>query len=292
MKLKNHRIQGVEFLAAHYTGKVITPEIVVLHDTAGRLTKGNSAQYLASKNPGQASAHFVLEIDGTVTQLVPTNRQANHAGASTWQGRSGCNAFSIGIEIVNPGKLTRLSGGSAVAWFGQEFGYGEYRLADVTTREHGAGAWMPYTEAQMDSLLDLLTALFGGIPTLRDITTHWYISPGRKIDTNPLFPLESVRARILGRDDPADLATEAASRPASAEEMVQIEVGYGDSLNMRRWPSFNPNILAAIPGASVVPVIRRGTFDGREWLLVRYSGQEGWVVGRYTAPLIQSERVF
>jgi N-acetylmuramoyl-L-alanine amidase len=53
---------------------------------------------------------------------------------------------------------------------------------------------MPYAQAQMDALISLLETLFRDIKTLTDITTHWYVSPGRKVDTNPLFPLEDVRA--------------------------------------------------------------------------------------------------
>ncbi|MTH33582.1 hypothetical protein GL279_03105 [Paracoccus limosus] len=49
MKLVNHKIEGISFRAAHYTGGVIVPTIVVLHDTAGRLEKGSSAAYLASQ---------------------------------------------------------------------------------------------------------------------------------------------------------------------------------------------------------------------------------------------------
>ena len=83
MKLVDHKIEGIPFRAAHYTGGVIVPTIVVLHDTAGRLEKGNSAAYLASANPAKASVHFVLERDGTVEQQIPTNRRGNHAGVSS-----------------------------------------------------------------------------------------------------------------------------------------------------------------------------------------------------------------
>lgn len=37
MKIRNHKLEGVPFQKARHTGGVITPEIVILHDTAGRL---------------------------------------------------------------------------------------------------------------------------------------------------------------------------------------------------------------------------------------------------------------
>jgi N-acetylmuramoyl-L-alanine amidase len=278
-RLTNHRIEGVPFLPARLTGAAIRPSVVVLHDTAGRLDKGNSARYLA-ETP-KASVHFVVERDGSITQLVETNRLAGHAGQSTYQGRADVNGFSVGIEIVNPGKMTRLSGGSAITWYGQEFGYGAHKLAEITTPEHGAGVWMPYTEDQIAAVYDLLMALFDGIDTLRDITTHWYISPGRKIDTNPLFPLESLRARVLGRDDPADQVAEAMSDGHREGTYLRVNAP-SSGLNIRRWPSFNPNVIATAPHGAELPVLRTGIFGGMAWHLVRFDGREGWIVDRYT----------
>lgn len=282
VKLKNHRIEGIPYLAARQIGGTITPDIVVLHDTAGSLNPGSSRDFLATS--AAVSVHFVIERDGAITQLVPTNRRAAHAGQSSFHGRADCNGFSIGIEIVNPGRLTRVAGGGAVSWFGQDYGYGEFKLADLTTPQHGAGTWMAYTQEQIEAVIALLEALFAGIKTLKDITTHWYISPGRKVDTNPLFPVNSVRARILGRDDPALQEADAASAAADEEGFVQVDTA-GDTLNLRRWPSFNPNILAAIPDGAIVPVIRRGSFGGRGWLKVIYAGLEGWIVETYAAPI-------
>lgn len=284
MQIQNHILQGVPFKAAKWIGETITPTIVVLHDTASPLEKFNSANYLAN-NEAKVSVHFVVERDGTITQQVPTNKRANHTGKSTFNGRSGCNAFSIGIEIVNPGRMTAVDGKTAKGWWGGEFNRADYGIEDVTTREHGQGLWMSYTPEQIAAILKLLEALFGDVPGLTDITTHWYISPGRKVDVNPLFPLDEVRANILGRDDPADLVAEAGSRPETdPTAYVEIDAG-GESLNMRRWPSFNPNVLNAIPDGTPVPVLRRGVFDDRAWLLVRYAKQEGWIVARYTAPV-------
>lgn len=289
MHITNHKVAGLAYMAAHHVGGEISPEIVILHDTAGRLEKGNSAAYLASNNTGKVSVHFVLERDGTITQLVPTNRRANHAGKSSFHGKDRCNDFSIGIEIVNPGKMTGMSSAplQADAWWGQTFIDGEEgNLAYRETHIHGSGFWMYYTEAQITALIELLEVLFRDIPTLKDITTHWYVSPGRKIDTNPLFPLARVRDCILGHDDPADVTAENGSMRADfTENLVRIAVGASDTLNLRRWPSFNPNVIASIPDGAIVPVQRRGIFGGRDWLNVIYGGQEGWIVDRYATPV-------
>ena len=276
MRIKSHKLVGANYTPARLIGGAIIPEIVVLHDTAGRLEKGNSARYLATTP--KASVHFVIERDGTITQLVPTNRRAGHAGQSAFHGRSDCNAFSIGIEIVNPGRMTAGPAGKARAWWGEYFLLTE-GVAEITTPEHGHGFWMGYTPEQIAAVTDLLEALFAGVKSLQDITTHWYISPGRKVDVNPLFPLDHIRARVLGRDDPAILAAEAESAPVDQGEHVQINTP-GSTLNMRRWPSFNPNIITAIPTETILPVLREGLFGGRKWLCVLFNGQEGWILAR------------
>jgi len=48
----------------------------------------------------RVAAHFVVDRDGKVTQFVPFEARAWHAGKSSWQGREGCNDFAIGIEML------------------------------------------------------------------------------------------------------------------------------------------------------------------------------------------------
>ncbi len=280
-------LQGVSFDPARWTGGEIEPEIIILHDTASRLVHGTAARYLKS-NDRKVSVHFVIERDGTITQQVRTDRRANHAGTSKYHGRSNCNRFSIGIEIVNPGRMTGFSATKAQAWYGQTFEIAAYGIQEMTTPEHGHGLWMPYTEEQIASVVDLCQALFNGIASLRDITTHWYVSPGRKVDPGPLFPLEQLRSLILGRNEPDESDQTPAGLPARDEEYVQVSTP-GDTLNLRRWPSFNPNVIATIPNDTVLPVMRRGVFDGRRWVCVVYGGREGWVLSSYADPVIFKE---
>jgi N-acetylmuramoyl-L-alanine amidase len=286
-RIRDGLLEGADFLEAKAVGGFISPEIVVLHDTASRLEPRRAANYLAN-NSRKVSAHFVIELDGSLVQLVPVDRRANHAGRSNYLGRSGCNHFSIGIEIVNPGRMTRFNQAEAQAWYGERFDIEEYGIQEVETDEHGFGLWMPYREAQINTLITLLETLFDQITNLKDIVTHWYVSPGRKVDTNPLFPLEHVRSRIFGREDPVIEEAEERSYQERGDEYVEIDV-YGDTLNMRRWPSFNPNVIARIPHGVAVPVVRRGVFEGRNWLKVIYGGQEGWIVASYAAPVMVSD---
>ena len=49
----------------------------------------------------QVSAHFLIDDQGNVFELVEENNIAYHAGVSYWQGVNGLNKNSIGIELIS-----------------------------------------------------------------------------------------------------------------------------------------------------------------------------------------------
>lgn len=180
------------FVPARSKGGRIRPTLIVLHDTAGRLDKGSSVTWFTDPKC-ETSAHFVIERDGSIVQMIACDEKAFHAGESSFEGRRYCNAFSIGIEIVNPGKLTGTPE-AAKSWFGVIYKPSTtQRLFAKKTAAHGDGVWMDYTAAQVAAVTELCQALAKAYP-ITAITTHWHISPGRKVDPNPLFPLDIVRA--------------------------------------------------------------------------------------------------
>lgn len=97
----------------------------------------------------RVSAHFLIARDGGITQFVSCNRRAWHAGASSFEGRAGCNDFSIGVEIE-----------------GTDF--------------------IAFADAQYAALARLTLALRQALP-LRAVRGHSHIAGGRKTDPGPLF---------------------------------------------------------------------------------------------------------
>ena len=97
----------------------------------------------------RVSAHFLIERDGRATQFVGCGRRAWHAGASAFDGRTGCNDFSIGIELEG---------------------------TDFTAFE----------PAQYAALARLTAALRTVLP-LRAVRGHSHVAPGRKTDPGPQF---------------------------------------------------------------------------------------------------------
>jgi N-acetyl-anhydromuramoyl-L-alanine amidase len=108
----------------------------------------------------RVSAHALIRRAGEIVQYVPFGERAWHAGASQYRGRSGCNDFSIGIEL-----------------------------------EGADGA--PYTETQYAALAALTAALLAAYPSLSSeaIAGHSDVAPGRKTDPWPVF--DWTRFRVL-----------------------------------------------------------------------------------------------
>jgi AmpD protein len=118
----------------------------------------NAHPYFARLHGVKVSAHFLIRRDGGVVQFVPCNRRAWHAGASSWQGRTRCNDFSIGIE---------LEGSDSV----------------------------PFTERQYAALVRLTRRLLRAYP-IRDIAGHSDIAPERKTDPGPCFDWPRYREAL------------------------------------------------------------------------------------------------
>ena len=219
MQIVDDRIAGVSYRAARVQdpAKRLLPDLIVLHDTDGAITRHSSVEWFEDA-ACRTSAHVVVERDGSITQMVDFDVKAAHAGESCWRGRKYCNGFAIGIELVNPGRLRRVGNLALAEWHrpGQGFDIARYGIVEETTVVHGRGLWMPYTAAQLAAVIDLCSALVEAYPSIREIATHYEISPGRKTDCCPLLPLPLIRERVLGdlrQPDCGPLAPEQSAAP-------------------------------------------------------------------------------
>ena len=146
----DERAEPVDMLILHYTGmKTAAAALDRLCDPEARV-----------------SAHYVIEEDGAVWQLVEEERRAWHAGDSRWRGAPLVNGRSIGIELVNPG---------------HEFGY------------------RPFPAAQIDTLIPLCRGILArhAIPP-RHVLGHADVAPARKEDPGELFPWQALAAAGIG----------------------------------------------------------------------------------------------
>lgn len=127
----------------------LTPRFVVLHYTA--MESCQKARDWLCNPEAEVSAHYLIDRDGTVIQMVAEGMRAWHAGAGGWQGCEDVNSASIGIELANTGAE-------------------------------------PFPELQMAALEKLLAGLLPAhnIPP-EGVIAHSDLAPGRKIDPGAWF---------------------------------------------------------------------------------------------------------
>lgn len=201
MKIHDHLLEG-EGITQRETpnkGDIIDPNYLVFHFTAGR--DAQSAINWLCNPEARASAHLVLARDGNITQLAPFNVKTWHAGNSHWDGLTGMNQYSIGIEMDNAGKLSKV-GTKYKAWFQAEYPEDEVIQAKHKF-EQNVAFWHAYTESQVQRALELAKILVKTY-NIRDIVGHDDIAPGRKNDPGPAFPLTNIHGKAFGRSEEED----------------------------------------------------------------------------------------
>lgn len=274
--IENHLIfvdgKAVPFRQTPNCGGTLKPEGVVLHDTAGGLEAAGSISWLC--NPAaKASAHVVVSRFGVITQLAKLNTRTWHAGKSSWRGRPNVNGFAIGVEIVNPGKLAALANGTYINDLKVAVKPGAANIVrEATTSAHGHGWWLDYTAVQIEAVIALCAAIRDAYG-ISWIGTHWEIAPGRKIDTNAIFPLDAVRGRVFGR---ASGETKATDKTANNSGIVNV-----GSLNMRAMPGVAGTLIKTIPRGTKVLIRDVDHVGADKWLLVDAASRSGWVAARY-----------
>ena len=202
MQIKNHLLYNdngkqVTYKETPNKGGKYTPQYLVMHYTAATTAASAINWFL---NPiAQASAHLVIAPDGAVTQFAPFNVVTWHAGKSQWNGLSGLNQYAIGIELVNAGRLLR-SGDKWTCPVDRCTVPGEDVLIATHKNETKEAAWHEYTSSQLEVSVEI-AALLVKTYGLKDVLGHDDISPIRKSDPGPAFPMGSFRSRAMGRRD-------------------------------------------------------------------------------------------
>lgn len=174
---------------------------LTIHYTAG-LTAESAISTLTTAKV-QASAHLVIDRDGTVYQLAPLNAVCWHAGPSSWGGRSMCNSFMIGIELVNAGPLLKKANGKLY------FEVAKSRECSKDDAVEGRQKlwlntvwWQSYPQEQLDALIEIAREMQREYNIAeKNIVGHENIAPTRKSDPGPAFPMVSFKGAVFGRGD-------------------------------------------------------------------------------------------
>ena len=173
-------------------GQLTNRLYIVIHFTAGQ-SAAAAVEWLATK-ASQVSAHLVIGRKGEITQLVPFNVIAWHAGQSSWGGHKFLNSYSIGIELDNAGKMTRINN-QWVAAFKKIYPDNEVLLATHKFDTKPAG-WHIFTPEQIHATIDICRVLVKTYG-IKEILGHDDIAPKRKWDPGPAFPMDDIRAQVF-----------------------------------------------------------------------------------------------
>src|SRR5918993_2562651 len=149
----------------------------------------------------KASAHLVIDRDGTITQFAPFTTVTWHAGVSEWNGLVGLNRFSVGIELVNGGRGIR-SANNWICAVDKKIVQDTDVIVACHKNESSDCGWQVYSNFQMEVATEV-SALLVKTYGLKDVLGHEDIAPHRKSDPGPAFPMGSFRSKVMGRKDNA-----------------------------------------------------------------------------------------
>lgn len=139
-------------------------DMLLLHYT-GMNSAAAACDLLCSEASG-VSCHYLVDEDGTITQMVGEESRAWHAGVSCWQGEADTNSRSIGIEIQNPG---------------HQYGYRDFPAVQM---------------AAVVALSRDILARHAIQP--RNVLAHSDVAPGRKIDPGERFDWSLLHREGIG----------------------------------------------------------------------------------------------
>ena len=199
-------------------------DYVVIHATSENFEE--SVRLLTTRTSNPVSSHYLIPAENDPTysrnrvrlhQFVDEEQRAWHAGVSYWGGETALNDRSIGIEIVN------------------EFKCGEaWKLTRASEPELLQCSFVPFTEAQIDLLIELLQGILERYPNINplDIVGHSDIAILRRSDPGPLFPWKRLYLAGIGAwyDEESKLRYEsqfARQLPAESELQAALQaLGY------------------------------------------------------------------
>jgi N-acetylmuramoyl-L-alanine amidase len=276
LTISNHTLSGatpqghaVQHSATPNQRGDIVPRFLIFHYTACSAQAAKNA-FMRQAGASSVSAHLLVDSNGEVTQFVPFNRRAWHAGKSEWGEYKDLNSHSIGIEVVNYGYLLKTAAGTFQTAEGKQ----TIPAAQVVEARHrlprlSYNYWHAYTPEQIDTC-EALAELLASEYTLQDVLGHDDIAPTRKSDPGPSFPMSRIRSLAIGRDS-----------DTAVEDIVYVAV---DKLNIRRGagPAFEK------AGPPLIRNLRLNvlTRDPGGWFQVatfQAPPLTGWVFGAYTS---------
>ena len=151
----------------NFDDRTLPISLLILHYTG--MATGEAALERMRDADAKVSAHYMVEEDGRIFQLVDEEKRAWHAGVSEWEGETNINSNSIGIEIVNGGH----------------------------DHPNEDGSLPNFPDVQINAVIALSKDIMKRHGDLT-LLGHSDIAPARKIDPGENFPWQGLAAAGLG----------------------------------------------------------------------------------------------
>lgn len=270
MEIKAHKLfdddgNAVRFEQTANVGgnlKGSKPKFCVIHYTAGATANG-AIRTFKRTTPPRVSAHFVVDHDGSITQMIPCNKIGWHAGKSRWKNIDGLNSHSVGIEIANWGLLTRGQSRWS-SWTGAPIPDDRVIVAEHKNSPGRERGWEIFDPAQFEACIGITRAIVERYDLEPwDVVGHDDISPLRKVDPGPAFDMDRFRAHVFGRE-------------IDTWNTDVFVVRSPSGLNMRTMPSVGGSLIKNLPDGTSVHVIER---QGSWWLVAEIVDGDDDVTG-------------
>ena len=186
-----------QYRPSAWVGDAMQPTSIVMHYTGTSSLTRAIGSFLIED--ARHSVHIVIDRDGSFVQLVPLQMSAGHAGNLLWQGAR-LNSTSIGIEMVNLGKLERGSDGTyrTPTVFGRPGIEVPDNEVQAVTGLNGATYWHRYTGAQV-TMARILARRIASHYSIQSVLGHCAAAPDRHLDPGPAFPMVEFGRAVNGQ---------------------------------------------------------------------------------------------
>ncbi len=150
--------------SANFGERKAPVDLLLMHYT-GMKSGAAAINWLCNEESG-VSCHYLVDVDGAITQMVCESKRAWHAGKSCWQGVKDINSCSVGIEVQNAGPSENFP---------------------------------DFPDVQMVAVIELSKDIITRHAIeLERVLGHSDVAPGRKIDPGEKFPWELLAANGVG----------------------------------------------------------------------------------------------
>lgn len=179
---------GLEQIPLSDVGDLLEEPHYVVLQASGQTGRAAALEHF--RGGGKRAVHFIVDEGGTVVQCLSLHLSSRHLGASAWGWTSDLSRHTIGICLVNSGKLYQV-GTQYKTWYGKVIKKDDVYLDDNDV------PWQAFPEEQIRALVSLTDVLLSQ-RTVQAILGLSDVSPAHPDNPGAAFPMTAFRHAMQG----------------------------------------------------------------------------------------------